>query len=134
MVIGPSAATERVVRHDALAFCPFSVAIERAEIVLRSARLSVMVIDDFTDTVRRHDAVEFRWHPRLSLFPAAQALLTVRPHAPQGTELQLSIAYRPPLGAAGRWFDAAIGRHIAWATAVFFLARMRYALAKTEAP
>ncbi len=132
MDIERPAAVERVVRRDALASCPFSAAIERAEIVLRGARFNVLVVEDFTDTVRRHDAVEFRWRPRLALFPGAQALLTVRPHAPEGTQLQLSIAYVPPLGTPGAWFDAAVGRHIAWATAGFFLARLRHALG-TEA-
>ncbi|HEY5341534.1 MAG TPA: hypothetical protein VIK27_10945 [Candidatus Aquilonibacter sp.] len=128
MDIDRSADVERFVRRDALASCPFSAAIERAEIVLRRAHFNVLVVEDFTDTVRRHDAVEFRWHPRLALFPGAQALLTVRPHAPEGTQLQLSIVYVPPLGVVGAWFEAAIGRHIAWGTAGFFLWHLQHAL------
>ena len=83
------------------------------------------VTNDFTDTVRRHEALEFRWRPRSRLLPEGRALLTVRPHAPQGTELQFSIAYVPPLRTAGRLFDAAIGRHIAWLTCGLLLRRLR---------
>ncbi|HUN30359.1 MAG TPA: hypothetical protein VMV65_11185 [Alphaproteobacteria bacterium] len=87
--------------------------------------IDVQVVEDFTDSVRRHDAIEFRWRPRSNLLPAGEALLTVRPHAPQGAQLQFSIAYRPPLGGFGRVFDACIGRHIAWLTAGRLLHRLR---------
>jgi hypothetical protein len=117
MDTAPSTAFGRVIRRDAYAVCPFSVAIERAEAAMRRTRMRVLVVDDFTDQVRRHDALEFRWRPRAVLFPAAQALLTVRPHAPQGTELQLTISYTPPFHGFGALFDALVGRHIAWLTA-----------------
>ncbi len=130
--------SERIIRTDTFAHCPFSAAIERAHVFLRGAEergrieqlvvpanLSITVVDDFTDSVRRHDALEFRWHPKSVLFPAARALLTVRPHAPEGTELQFSIAYVPPFGAAGRIFDAAVGRHIAAMTARLLANRIR---------
>ncbi|MGA7571431.1 MAG: hypothetical protein WBG27_07145 [Candidatus Aquilonibacter sp.] len=129
---------ERVVRQDTFARCPFSDAIERAqaflaqsaqrgridELVVGSA-VSASVVEDYTDSVRRHEALEFHWRPRSSLFPAGRALLTVRPHAPQGTQLQFSIAYTPPFGAAGRLFDACIGRYIAWMTTALLLRRLR---------
>ncbi len=119
---------ERVIRRDAFARCPFSAAVERAQPILARARFSVLAIEDFTDTVRRHDALEFRWRPSIALLPAARALLTVRPHAPQGTELQLSLAYVPPLGVFGKAFDHVIGRHVAWLTAGVLLMELKYAL------
>lgn len=118
--------------------CPFSAAIECAEGFLRRAaehgridellidtRLSVVVVEDYTDTVRRHDALEFRWRPTFTIFPVGHAFLTVRPHAPQGTELQFSIAYEPPFKGFGRLFDAWIGRHVAWITSGLVLRRLR---------
>lgn len=131
-------AGERIIRQDAFAWCPFSAAIERAEAFLAQAAkrgrieelivesaVDALVVEDYTDTVRRHEALEFHWQPRSSLFPAGHALLTVRPHAPQGTQLQFSIAYTPPFGAAGRLFDACIGRYIAWITVALLVRRLR---------
>jgi hypothetical protein len=132
------AASERVIRRDAYATCPFSAAIECAQEFLQRAadrgridellvetNVSVLVVDDYTDSVRRHDALEFRWRPRLNVFPVGHALLTVRPHAPPGTELQFSVTYQPPFEGFGRLFDAWIGRHIAWITTGLLLRRLR---------
>jgi hypothetical protein len=129
---------ERVVRVDAFARCPFSAAIERSEVFLRRAAereridelvvdsaVDVLVVEDYTDSVRRHDALEFRWRPRLRAFPVGHALLTVRPHAPQGSQLQFTVRYSPPFGTAGRLFDACIGRYIAWITTARLLNRLR---------
>ncbi len=128
----------RTIRRDALARCPFSGAIEYAEGYLRKAAergiiaelvvetsIGVTVTDDYTDPARRHDALEFRWRPRSRWLPTGRAFLTVRPHAPQGSELQFSIAYEPPFATAGRLFDALIGRHIAWVTCGMLLRRLR---------
>lgn len=90
-----------------------------------ASAVSLQVVDDYTDSVRRHEALEFRWRPRSPLFPTGQALLTVRPHAPQGAELQFTVAYVPPFGTAGRVFDACIGRYIAWITTALLLRRLR---------
>ena len=135
--MGPTG-SERIIRKDTFAHCPFSAAIERAHLFLRSAEergrieqlvvpanLAITVVDDFTDSVRRHDALEFRWRPRSPLFPVGRALLTVRPHAPHGAELQFSIAYVPPFGVAGRIFDSLIGRYIAAITASLLVNRLR---------
>lgn len=122
---------ERFLRRNGLANCAFSVAVERAGRALRAARFESLIVDDFTDPVRRHEAVEFRWSPRLALLPAAQALLTVRPHAPQGTELQLSLAYIPPLGGFGSVFDLLVGRHIGWLTAGLLLVALRRAVERS---
>ena len=89
------------------------------------SNVSVLVVDDYTDSVRRHDALEFRWRPTLTVFPVGRALLTVRPHAPPGTELQFSVTYQPPFKGFGRLFDAWIGRHIAWITTGLLLRRLR---------
>ena len=129
---------ERIIRRNAFATCAFSVAIACAEEYLQRAvvrgrirellvrtDLSATVVEDYTDTVRRHEALAFQWRPRSAIFPAAHALLTVRPHAPQGTELQLSIAYRPPFKRFGGVFDAWLGRHLAWITCGLLLHRLR---------
>jgi hypothetical protein len=128
----------RAIRRDTLARCPFTEAVACAESFLQRAAergrlaelvvstdLSVLVVEDYTDSVRRHDALEFRWRPHWRALPAARALLTVRPHAPQGTQLQFSIFYVPPLGLAGRLFDVLVGRQIAWFTAGRLLRRLR---------
>jgi hypothetical protein len=135
---------ERIIRSDTFAHCAFSAAIDRAEGLLRAAqasgrldelvvptKLSVLVTDDFTDSVRRHDALQFSWHPRSALLPAGRALLTVRPHAPQGTELQFSIAYVPPLGVLGQAFDFLVGQHIAARTCNQLLRRLKVAIEST---
>jgi len=132
---------ERVVRRDGFARCAFSTAIDRAERLLSSAaengaveklfvetETSVTVVDDLTDTIRRHEALEFHWRPKSRLLPEAQALLTVRPHAPQGTQLQLSITYLPPLGSVGNLFDAVLGRHIAGMTCALLLRHLRHGI------
>lgn len=129
---------ERIIRKDTFAHCAFSAAIDRAEEFLRGAqargrlnelvvptKLSVLVSDDFTDSVRRHDALQFSWHPKSAFLPAGRALLTVRPHAPQGTQLKFSIAYVPPLGVLGRVFDFLVGQHIAARTCYQLLHRLK---------
>jgi hypothetical protein len=130
--------SERTIRKDTFAHCAFSDAIDRAGVFLRDAQangrldelvvpatLSVLVTDDFTDSVRRHDALEFAWHPRSAFLPDGRALLTVRPHAPEGTELQFSIAYVPPFGVLGRVFDSLVGQHIAARTCDQLLHRLK---------
>jgi hypothetical protein len=57
--------------------------------------------------------------------------LTVRPHAPQGTQLQFSIAYIPPFGALGLAFDAVIGQRIAARTCDQLLQRLKTAVEST---
>ncbi|HTV91474.1 MAG TPA: hypothetical protein VMG98_02030 [Verrucomicrobiae bacterium] len=136
----------RTIRRDALARCPFSSAIECAEGFLRGAAehgiieelivptaIGVTVTDDYTDQVRRHDALEFHWRPRSRGLPAGRALLTVRPHAPQGTELQFSISYVPPFAKVGQFFDVVIGRYIAWITCGMLLRRLRIEIERCAA-
>ncbi|HUA07630.1 MAG TPA: hypothetical protein VMA98_00025 [Candidatus Acidoferrales bacterium] len=128
------AVSERMIRRNGFVRCPFSAAVGyaqkflargRPEELLVAGSLDVLAVEDYTDSARRHDALEFSWHPRSRLFPQGQALLTVRPHAPQGTELQFSLAYIPPLGVPGQLFDHLIGRHIAWITGGMLLRRLR---------
>jgi hypothetical protein len=82
------------------------------------------VVDDHTDTVRKHDALQVRWLAPSPLFPSLAALLTVRPHAP-GTEVRLSGNYTPPYGLVGKLFDLVVGRLIAALTLRRFLAGVR---------
>jgi hypothetical protein len=68
---------------------------------------------DYTDTSRIHEAIVLQWRTHgVFPIPRLRGLITVRPKAP-GTELRIEGSYVPPLGFAGRFFDALIGRHIA---------------------
>jgi hypothetical protein len=58
-------------------------------------------------------------HP--NLFPVMKASLVVFALSPGETQLELRGAYRPPLGALGEVFDAAIGHRIAEAAATRFV-------------
>jgi hypothetical protein len=137
--------SERTIRRNALARCPFSAAIDRAEAFIRLpgarrglahllvATWSALVVEDFTDSVRRHDALEFRWHHRSKLLPSGRALLTVRPHAPHGAELQFTIAYVPPFGVTGRALDLLIWRYVASITSGVLLRHLREGVERREA-
>lgn len=108
--------------------CPFSAVIEFAEEALRGRRditlspapplrqqvyLDSRVTDDLTDTARKHEALLLAWTPSFTkLFPDFHGVLTVRPKG-RGAWLRLQGSYEPPLGAAGRIFDALAGRFIA---------------------
>lgn len=107
--------------------CPFSAAIEFAEETLRHrtdftisaapavahhVTVAAHLAEDVSDTVRRHEALLIAWKPRLRLFPPFAGALTVRPKG-RGTWLRIQGSYEPPLGAAGRLFDAIAGRFIA---------------------
>jgi hypothetical protein len=126
-----------MIRVNRFVRCPFSQAIEFADAVLQGIRvgghMAAHLSDDRTDIARRHEALEFRWDPKLRIFPSARALLTVRPHAPQGTELQLSIVYRPPFGAAGGAFDAVLGKHIASLSARLLLTDLQRGIERARA-
>jgi hypothetical protein len=122
----------RTIYLHRLAACPPSSAIEwiasfleqQPRISVRTAgglsthtQFSSRTVEDYTDTVRRQDALEFSWSAPRPWLPPLQAVLTVRPHAPPGCELQLSIAYAPPFGLLGGIFDALLGKRLAYATA-----------------
>ena len=114
-----------------LSSCPFSAVIDTAESFMREhpelevhapMHLSAIVgviahrVDDHTDDVRKHEALEFSWKPRTPLLPEMLGLLTVRPHGPPGSEVSLTCWYTPPLDDLGRAFDATIGNFIAHST------------------
>ncbi len=118
----------RTVRVRRLVDCPFSAAMPLAlEVVtskvraivegrdrwLRWIEIEALCVDDAADSVRAHEALAFRWQPKLHFLPTAQALLTARPHAPPGARLQLRCAYLPPYGRVGRLGDATLGRFVA---------------------
>ncbi|MBC5804162.1 MAG: PAS domain S-box protein [Candidatus Eremiobacteraeota bacterium] len=70
-------------------------------------------VRDVSDPARVHKAFSFTWHGRgWFLLPAVHGLITVRPNSLL-TRLTLDGQYVPPLGIAGRAFDAALGRWIA---------------------
>lgn len=108
--------------------CPFSAVIEFAEEALRKrpdvtlsplppvsrqVHVTSQLTDDVTDTCRKHDALLIAWEPPLSrLLPDFHGALTVRPRG-KGAWIRIQGSYEPPLGRAGRVFDAVIGRLIA---------------------
>ncbi|HVA26930.1 MAG TPA: hypothetical protein VNF68_02055 [Candidatus Baltobacteraceae bacterium] len=81
------------------------------------------IVDDDSDTVRKHDALLLHWLAPSRLFPSLEALLTVRPHAP-GTIVRLTGRYTPPYGLAGMLFDLVVGRIIATLTLRRLLTRL----------
>lgn len=127
-------------RVEALAACELSAAIGYAEAYLRerlpatikvpltigglgielkrAVAVEAAVAADWTDPVRRHPALQLLAQPVGGLpFPALKLLVTVRPHFPPGTCVTLDLSYVPPLGMAGRLFDAIVGHHVARAIA-----------------
>lgn len=89
-----------------------NIAVSPIEAASVDVDLQHAIIDDESDTVRKHDALLLRWLAPSPLFPALEAYLTVRPHAP-GTVMRLTGRYTPPYGLPGKLFDRVIGRVIA---------------------
>jgi hypothetical protein len=78
--------------------------------------IEASVIPDETDPrPRGHDAIRFSWKPthRAPLVPRLRGVLRMKPAGAGGTLISLNGSYEPPLGAAGRLFDAMLGRRIA---------------------
>lgn len=122
------------VRATRFVECPFSAVIDYAEEALRRRQniivsaapalgelvhVTAQISDDVSDPVRRHDALLLAWRPYSPLFPDFHGALTVRPKG-RGAWLRIQGSYEPPLGIAGRTFDALVGRRIAY----FTLARL----------
>ncbi len=120
----------RAVEAHSLVRCPFSGVIEFSEsffegdrgfsispiaAVAAAVEPGTRAVDDLTDDVRRHDALELTWTPRRPWFPLFDGFVTVRPHY-QGAMLTISGTYEPPLRAFGRAFDAIVGRFLAHRT------------------
>jgi PAS domain S-box-containing protein len=69
-------------------------------------------VHDVSDHSRRHEAFSFTWRGRGWLpLPVVHGFITVRPNG-QLTRLTLDGQYVPPLGIAGRVFDAVLGRRV----------------------
>lgn len=119
--------------------CPFSDAIDFAQLALRERREiqvspvsgvaenathKVKTIDDKTDGVRRHEALLLAWKPEhRAVFPDFRGILTVRPRD-RGVWMRLQGRYEPPFGLAGKIFDAVAGKRIAQLTARRLLDRV----------
>ena len=119
--------------------CPFSDAIDFAQLSLKEQpRMQVSpimtagegvshatkLVDDATDTVRRHDALLVVWKPdHRTLFPDFRGILTVRPRD-RGVWMRLQGHYNPPFGLAGKVFDAVAGKRIAELTTQRLLDRV----------
>ncbi len=70
-------------------------------------------VRDVSDPARVHQAFSFTWPARAWVpLPGVHGLITVRPNSLR-TQLTLDGQYLPPLGIAGRVFDAVLGRRIA---------------------
>ena len=117
-IIGPIAAEGRVeplTLSAALAFLPRD--LHKRVLVRYAAGADPMHFDE---------PWRVSWQPEGGgPFPAFEGELTVR--ADEGYDsavLELKGEYTPPLGAAGRAFDAAIGGHIAASTAQMLLAQI----------
>lgn len=120
--------------------CPFSACLtyieeffnERHSLALKGMRtvktdvlLQYELVADEEDTARLHDALAIRWRPKARLpLPSFRGSLTVRPHMTR-TELRLKGGYLPPLGAAGKIFDAVVGKNIARDTIRGFLRQVK---------
>ncbi len=108
--------------------CPFSLTIELVESFHAAnpkhrlgpigwARAGFLCeasrVPDLSDRARLHEAFSFSCHGAGWLpVPAVRGAITVRPHS-ERTRVTLDGQYIPPLGVAGRVFDAVAGRWIA---------------------
>ncbi|MHB8462821.1 MAG: hypothetical protein ACYDA1_09250 [Vulcanimicrobiaceae bacterium] len=70
------------------------------------------VIDDATDSARRHEAVLLFLRPKSQFIPHFRGAITVRPYM-SGAVLRIEGSYEPPGGVPGRMFDWLLGRWLA---------------------
>jgi hypothetical protein len=148
-----------VVVAERVARCPFSVAHEYAEdfflqAAVRGAEVGVRLRDvvptvggrlrqpvrlisarrpDEAESGRAHDQLEISWTAGTRFFPDFRGTLQLRIASVEETRLTLEGTYRPPFGAAGRVFDALLGRRIARATMRDLLERLADAMERREA-
>lgn len=74
------------------------------------------------DAQNLNDEIALRWEPESGqMFPVFDGTLTLWNETPEKTNVELRGTYEPPLGAAGKVFDDAVGRAIALQTARQFL-------------
>jgi hypothetical protein len=131
--------TNRVVRSEALAACPFSIAQEYAvdylrlaeagkeeaevrvpirflpRLVRRRVALAFSLHLDVEEAGRGHDEIRVRWDSGTPLLPDFHGIVRFR-IAGSGTLVLVEGSYRAPFGSPGRLFDHLIGRHIAWSS------------------
>jgi hypothetical protein len=127
---------ERTVSAEAPANCPFSVAqdyavayLQRAEAGLDEAEIRVPLTllpsflqyrvaltfglhFDVSESGRSHDEVRIRWTSGSPFLPDFRGTIRFR-IAGTGTTVRVEGSYHVPFGAAGRMFDALLGRRIA---------------------
>jgi hypothetical protein len=77
-----------------------------------SVEVRYELLYDWTRLVQSYDAVVFAWNPRWRGFPPFGAILTIEPSG-EGSLLVIEGSYEPPGGAAGRFFDRALGARLA---------------------
>jgi len=82
------------------------------------------LLDDASDSSRRHDAYVVSWQPRWHLVPPFDGILTIRA-ASGGVTLTMTATYEAPGGVIGQLFDAVVGRLIACATIDHLLRELR---------
>jgi hypothetical protein len=61
--------------------------------------------------------IDVVWNAEDALFPVFEGRLAITAKSPTASTLSLEGSYKPPLGAVGKAFDAALGHKIAEATA-----------------
>jgi hypothetical protein len=119
--------------------CPFSIAIEYAQLSLKergnmqvsplsslteNVSHATKVVDDGTDGARLHDALLLVWKPEHNTtLPDFRGVLTVRPRD-RGVWMRLQGQYDPPFGLAGKIFDVVAGNRIASVTMQRLLDRL----------
>jgi hypothetical protein len=142
---------------ERVAACPFSVAHDYAEEMLRDAERSVDVrvpLRDFvvglrgsvrrpvklvfalhpdeTEDGRLHDALLIEWRAGTRLLPHFHGTLRLRIASVDHTRLTFEGAYRPPGGWFGIVFDVVLGRWIARSTMRDLLDRVAHGLEARE--
>ena len=138
-----------------LAECPFSIADEYAKEYLQRAesggeeayvrvpllsplpalahRVSVSfgIHTDINEYGRRNEEIHLRWSSGTRLLPDFRGTMTFRIETVR-TRILIEGSYAIPGGQLGRWFDRAIGKHIARATLQDFSDRIASYLAERE--
>jgi hypothetical protein len=136
---GERTATKRVIRAEALAACPFSIAHDYATDYLRRAeagheeaevRVPIRFLPtlvrhrvtvtfdlhlDVEEAGRTHAEIRLHWDSGTPLLPDFHGTVRFR-IAGSGTLVLVNGSYRAPFGSPGRLFDHLIGRHIAWSS------------------
>jgi hypothetical protein len=90
----------------------------------RNVALTFLVRYHVYGGVRGPNEIHYHWNAGSRFFPDLAGVLRLSIATPDRTKIVLSGTYKPPFGLLGRFFDAAIGRHWATATATDLVERL----------